>query len=225
MGWIEITIGIVGSLSGLAAVAVLVARERKSNRRFRILAEVAAVSDAGGSLERGLWGAILSTAYVAIGRGYSAESRPRMLALLSTGWVVPGLIGPAISGLMAESLGWRSVFLALTPLPILAALLAFPSLRSIPAGTPALNARARVIGGLFLDGAQRCLGGAHRDRAVQYRQERVAPAQLRVEVAGAGVIAVAEGDEADALQRFAEGDAAAARSRGRRRARPRGALP
>lgn len=105
----------------------------------------------GGRALQGLGGgAILSTAYVAIGRGYSAESRPRMLALLSTGWVVPGLIGPAIAGLMAESLGWRSVFLVLTPLPILAGLLAFPSLRRIPAGAPAPNARARVIGAVAL---------------------------------------------------------------------------
>jgi len=51
MGWVEISIGVIGVLTGLAALAVLIARERKANRRFRILAEVAAVSDAGGTLE------------------------------------------------------------------------------------------------------------------------------------------------------------------------------
>ena len=51
MGWIEISIGVIGALAGLVALAVLSVRERKANRRFRILAEVAAVSDAGGSLE------------------------------------------------------------------------------------------------------------------------------------------------------------------------------
>jgi Stage II sporulation protein E (SpoIIE) len=51
MGWIEISIGAVGAFSGLIALIVLAARERKANRRFRILADVAAVSDAGGSLE------------------------------------------------------------------------------------------------------------------------------------------------------------------------------
>ncbi len=51
MGWIEISIGVIGALSGLAALLILVARERRANRRFRILAEVAAVSDAGGTLE------------------------------------------------------------------------------------------------------------------------------------------------------------------------------
>ncbi len=95
-------------------------------------------------------GAIISTAYVAIGRGYPESARPRMLALLSTGWVVPGLIGPAISGLMAEAIGWRSVFLVLAPLPILAGLLAFPSLRRIPVGTPSPRAKARVISAIVL---------------------------------------------------------------------------
>lgn len=95
-------------------------------------------------------GAIISTAYVAIARGYPEAARPRMLALLSTGWVVPGLVGPAISGLMAEAFGWRSVFLVLAPMPVLAGLLAFPSLRSIPAGTPAADARVRVVGAVAL---------------------------------------------------------------------------
>jgi hypothetical protein len=51
MGWIEISIGAIGSLVGLVAFAVLIARERKANRRFRVLADIATVSDAGGSLE------------------------------------------------------------------------------------------------------------------------------------------------------------------------------
>jgi serine phosphatase RsbU (regulator of sigma subunit) len=52
MGWIEISIGVIGSLAGVGAFAVLIARERKANQRFGILAEIATVSDAGGSLER-----------------------------------------------------------------------------------------------------------------------------------------------------------------------------
>jgi len=51
MGWIEIGVGVAGTLAGLAAMAVLVVRERRAKQRFRILAELAAVSDAGGSLE------------------------------------------------------------------------------------------------------------------------------------------------------------------------------
>jgi serine phosphatase RsbU (regulator of sigma subunit) len=51
MGWIEIAVGVVGALAGVVALAVLSVRERRAKRKFRILAEVAAVSDAGGSLE------------------------------------------------------------------------------------------------------------------------------------------------------------------------------
>ena len=52
MGWIEISIAVVGALGGLVALAVLSrsASERRGSR-FRILGEVATVSDAGGSLE------------------------------------------------------------------------------------------------------------------------------------------------------------------------------
>ena len=39
-----------------------------------------------------------------------------MFATLSTAWVLPGVIGPAIAGVVAEQLGWRLVFLGLLPL-------------------------------------------------------------------------------------------------------------
>jgi MFS family permease len=105
---------------------------------------------AGRALQGVGGGAISSIAYVAIGRGYTERSKPRMLALLSTAWVVPGLIGPGIAGLMAEGFGWRSVFLVLVPLPGLAALLALPSLRRMPAGVPSPQARARVVNAIAL---------------------------------------------------------------------------
>lgn len=76
-------------------------------------------------------GAIGSVAYVAVGRVYAEDARPRMLAVLSSAWVVPGLVGPAIAGLIAEYIGWRWVFLGLAPLLPLAAMLALPALRSL----------------------------------------------------------------------------------------------
>lgn len=106
-------------------------------------------------------GCIYSSAYVAVGRGFPAAAKPRMLALMSTGWVVPGLIGPAISGLMAEALGWRAVFLVLTPMALLAALLALPSLRTVPRGTPHPQAKQRVLLSIALSaGAGLVLGSA-----------------------------------------------------------------
>lgn len=107
---------------------------------------------AGRALQGLGGGAIGSIAYVAVGRGYSEGAKPRMLALLSTAWVVPGLVGPGLAGIMAEGLGWRSVFLVLAPLPILSGLLAFPSLRRMGAGTPAPDARARTVSAAVLAG-------------------------------------------------------------------------
>jgi MFS family permease len=95
-------------------------------------------------------GLFSSVAYVVLGRGYPEETRPRMLALLSTAWVVPGLIGPAVAGLIAESIGWRWVFLGLIPLPVLALALALPAIRLIPAGAAAGRNWRRTWGAVQL---------------------------------------------------------------------------
>src|SRR5260370_41263179 len=52
-------------------------------------------------------GVVPAVAYVAISRGYPDEYRPRMFAVMSTAWVVPGLVGPAIAALVAAAVGWR----------------------------------------------------------------------------------------------------------------------
>jgi MFS family permease len=80
-------------------------------------------------------GAILSVAYVAIGRAFDDHSRAPVLAVMSTAWVVPGLIAPALGGAMAQHLGWRSVFLVIAALPPIAAVLAVPPLVAL--GVPA----------------------------------------------------------------------------------------
>jgi len=77
-------------------------------------------------------GAIAAVSYAAIASGYSDAAKPRMLALLSSAWVVPGLVGPALAGAVADHLGWRLVFLGLAPPTIVAAALAIPPLRRLP---------------------------------------------------------------------------------------------
>lgn len=81
-------------------------------------------------------GAILSVAYVAVGRAFDDDERAPVLAIMSTAWVVPGLIAPALGGAMAQHLGWRSVFLLTAALPPVAAILAVPPLLALgrPAG-------------------------------------------------------------------------------------------
>jgi MFS family permease len=87
-------------------------------------------------------GVVPAVAYVAISRCYPQESRPRMFAVLSTAWVVPGLIGPAVAALVAAAVGWRWVFLGLLPLVIAAGILVVLALRHVP--SPATPATAAV---------------------------------------------------------------------------------
>ena len=54
-------------------------------------------------------------AYAAIGRSLPDPLRARMMAVLSTAWVAPGLAGPAVSAEVARLFGWRWVFLGLLP--------------------------------------------------------------------------------------------------------------
>ena len=76
-------------------------------------------------------GAISALAYAATARGYGDAARPHMLALLSTAWVAPGLIGPALAGAIAEQAGWRWVFLGLVPLSAVAMALAVRAVRRL----------------------------------------------------------------------------------------------
>ncbi len=89
-------------------------------------------------------GAIASVAYVAVARGYPADTQPRMLAVLSSAWVVPGLIGPALAGGAADHLGWRWVFLGLVPLTAIAACLAVSGLRRLAPATAGAGAAGHI---------------------------------------------------------------------------------
>lgn len=105
-------------------------------------------------------GAMVAIAYVCIGRGYAPTQRPRMFALLSTAWVVPSLVGPAIAGLVGEAVGWRWVFLGLLPLSAVIGVMALAGVRSLGAPnaervgpTPVRHAVSVAVGaGLVLAG-------------------------------------------------------------------------
>ena len=77
-------------------------------------------------------GVVPAVAYVAISRCYPEGARPRMFAVMSTAWVVPGLVGPAIAALVAAAVGWRWVFLGLIPLVVAAGALVVLALRNVP---------------------------------------------------------------------------------------------
>jgi MFS family permease len=76
-------------------------------------------------------GALGSVVYASIARAYPPSAAPRMIALVSSAWVVPGLIGPALAGVASDSVGWRWVFLAIIPVVLLMGLALYTRLASI----------------------------------------------------------------------------------------------
>jgi MFS family permease len=92
---------------------------------------------AGRVLQGGGAAALSSVAYVAVARAYPAAEQPRMMALLSSAWVLPGLFGPALAAGVARQAGWRFVFLGLAPATLFAGALALRGLRGLgPAPEP-----------------------------------------------------------------------------------------
>jgi MFS family permease len=118
------------------------------------LAPSMAVLVAGRFLQGLGAGAVPAIAYVAIGRSLPERLRAQMMAVLSTAWVVPGLLGPVLSAEVAHLLGWRIVFLGLIPLVAVGGLLALPALVRIgrPPAQPAAEHR-------LLDAIRSALGG------------------------------------------------------------------
>jgi MFS family permease len=83
-------------------------------------------------------GVIPAVAYASVGRGYPPELRPRVFAVFSSAWVVPGLVGPVAASAIERWSSWRIVFLALLPFVVMAAAMTVPALSSRPpAGAPA----------------------------------------------------------------------------------------
>jgi MFS family permease len=79
----------------------------------------------GGRALQGIGaGAVPAVAYVAIGRSLPENLRARMMAVISTAWVLPSMVGPALSA----AVGWRVVFLGLIPLVMVTGALALPAL-------------------------------------------------------------------------------------------------
>jgi len=93
-------------------------------------------------------GAIPSVAYVAIGRCLPGSLRARMMAVLSTAWVVPGLAGPAVAAEVARAFGWRWVFLGLLPVVAVAGSIAVPALIRLGPPGSASTGEPRLIDAL-----------------------------------------------------------------------------
>lgn len=89
-------------------------------------------------------GVLIVPIYVVVGLLYPERDRPSMFGALSTAWVVPSLVGPALAGWFTEHLSWRWVFFAIVPFAVLGWLMLVPVLRTLPPHTAPVSASRRT---------------------------------------------------------------------------------
>jgi MFS family permease len=83
-----------------------------------------------GRLTYGLAGGATTVAlYVIVGRFFPEELQPRIFGAFAAAWVVPALVGPAIAGIVSDTVGWRWVFLGVVALVVVAMIMVVPAMR------------------------------------------------------------------------------------------------
>jgi MFS family permease len=109
-----------------------------------------------GRMVQGFGGGLLSVAlYVVVGHCYAARVHPKMFGFLAAAWVVPSIIGQALTGLVVTQWGWRWIFLALPMLAVPAALLVRPALANMAQSSraaPVANSNRRIVWVLIAGG-------------------------------------------------------------------------
>jgi MFS family permease len=110
-------------------------------------------------------GAVPAVAYVTIGRSLPESLQPRMMAMLSTAWVVPGILGPSAAAAVARLLDWRWVFLGLVPIVAVTGALALPALVRLGRPDGEQHEEHKVLDGLrTAAGAALVLGALNSSR-------------------------------------------------------------
>ncbi|HET6907824.1 MAG TPA: MFS transporter [Mycobacteriales bacterium] len=106
----------------------------------------------GRSLQGLGGGSMIVSVYVVVARAFPEHRRPRVFAAISGAWVVPSMIGPALAGVVTDTLGWRWVFLGIAPLAVLGASLLLPMLRDVGGGSVESARRVGTLGSIALAG-------------------------------------------------------------------------
>lgn len=130
----SIVVGVLAFCVGLVVAGLAPAME--------ILAVGRAVQGFGAGL-------LMVPLYVLVGSMVPADRQPRFFAAFAAAWVVPGLVGPAIAGTVADAVSWRWVFLAVPVLTLAAGAVLAPLLRHVPrtrkARAPAARRATRKV--------------------------------------------------------------------------------
>ncbi len=82
-------------------------------------------------------GAYYALSLGTVAKTFPADVRARVMALLATMWILPGLFGPPLGAFVAIHFGWRWAFVVPVPLLGLCAVLVLPALRRIRAAPDA----------------------------------------------------------------------------------------
>lgn len=79
-------------------------------------------------------GAMTVAIYVLVAKLYPPPLHPKIFAAYAAAWVVPSMVGPLVAGIVADTVGWRWVFLGVVALVAVALVLVAPALRSLGSG-------------------------------------------------------------------------------------------
>jgi MFS family permease len=73
--------------------------------------------------------------YVVIANCYPERTRPQVMSLIATAWVVPSVVGPFIAGGLTELVSWRWAFLSIAPFVLVPLLIVVPRVTASAAST------------------------------------------------------------------------------------------
>jgi MFS family permease len=124
--------GLWANKIGLARVVVFAVGALAFGSMIAGFAPNLAILTVGRSIQGFAMGIDLVTMYVVIGRMYPEALRAKALGMLAAAWVVPGLIGPGIAGLLVEISSWRMTFWIVPLLLIAPVMLLVPELKKLP---------------------------------------------------------------------------------------------
>jgi MFS family permease len=136
--------GLWANKIGLARVVIFAVAALAFGSMVAGFAPNLAVLTLGRSIQGFAMGIDLVTMYVVIGRMYPEALRAKALGMLAAAWVVPGLIGPGIAGLLVEISSWRMTFWIVPVLLIGPVMLLIPELRKLPFVPSPVRTDARI---------------------------------------------------------------------------------